>query len=53
MRRGAYSIFNTIAPPTQSIVFEVEELEAGMNFLDEFADLERAGEIAQGYGVGC
>lgn len=24
-----------------------------MDILDEFADLKRAGEVAQGHGIGC
>lgn len=39
-----YSIFDAIASPTQSIVLEIEELEAGVNVFDEFADLEGEGE---------
>lgn len=48
-----YSIFDPVAPPTQGIILEVEKLEAGVDVFDEFADLERAGEVAQGYSVRC
>jgi hypothetical protein len=49
----AYRIFYPIAPPPQGIVLKVEQLEARMDFFNEFANLERAGEVAEGYGVGC
>jgi hypothetical protein len=42
----AYSVFDSIAPPSQSVILEVQQLEACVNIFDEFADLKRAGEIA-------
>lgn len=53
MRKLAYRVFDAITSPTQGIVFQVQELEAGVDVFDEFADLERAGEVAEGDGVGC
>lgn len=38
-------ILDRIAPPAQGIVFEVQDLEAGVQGLDEVGDLERAREI--------
>ena len=44
--KETYSILDPIASPAESIVLEIEELEAHMDVFDEFADLERAGEVA-------
>jgi hypothetical protein len=44
--REAYCIFDPIASPAESIVLEVEKLEARMDVFDEFADLEGSGEVA-------
>lgn len=34
-----YRVFDAIAPPTESVVLEVEELKSRMDVFDEFADL--------------
>lgn len=50
--RLTYSILDTITPPPQAVVLEVEKLESGVDVLDEFADLEGTGEVALSDGVG-
>ena len=47
-----YAIFDPITPPPQYIILEVKKLEASMDILEEFADLERPCVIAEGDRVG-
>ena len=38
---GTHVVFDTITSPTQYVVFEIQQLEASVNVLDELADLKR------------
>lgn len=49
----AYSVFDAVASPAEGVVFEVQELEAGVDVFDELADLEGPREVAECHGVGC
>lgn len=50
-KRIFYAVFNPIAPLAQAVVFQVQELEAGLQVGDELADLERARVVAERHGV--
>ena len=48
---GAHTVLDTVAPPPQRVVLQVEDLEAGVHVLDEATDVERALVITQGHRV--
>lgn len=45
------TVLDAVAALAQSVVLEVEDLEAGVDVFDELADLHRLAVVALGHGV--
>lgn len=48
-----YTVLNPIAPLTEDIILQIQQLESREHVLDEVTDLYRTAVVAQRDGVDC